>query len=121
MDILKGIVTALVVSFLAALLFAYIFRVPIPLVGMIGPLGAIGTYSTGFFDVLQSIFAAWMFYGIFGGFIILPLFGGFAGYLAGHKFSGKPGKFRMVLVYSAIAGVVPVLFLSTLDYVIGSW
>jgi hypothetical protein len=121
MDALKGSVLALFFSFLVALVFAYIFRIPIPLVGMLGPLGAFSPYTMDFTEVLTSVFVAWVFYGMFGGFLILPLFGALAGQWASRKFPRQHDKDRMVILYTAIAGTIPVTCLSILDYIIGPW
>ena len=43
--------------------------------GYIGPLGEISSYDIGVVDVIKSVFVALVLYGIFGGFIILLIFG----------------------------------------------
>ncbi len=121
MDILKGMITALVASFLVGLLFAYTFRLPIPLMGMLGPFGEVSAQSFGFLGVMAAVSAAWLVYGFFGGFVLLPLVGGVAGYFAGRAFQGSARKNRMVIVFSALASVIPVAFISTLDYFVGPW
>lgn len=121
MNMIKGAAAALISSFLVALLFAYVFRFPIPLGGMIGPFGAGGPYAVSFAAVVQAVFVAWVFYGCFGGFPLVALLGAGAGYCAGRIYAGKPSKNRRILVYSAIAGAVPVAWLSSLDYFIGPW
>lgn len=121
MDILKGIVTALTASFLVALLFAYTFRLPIPMGGMVGPLGSVSTYTLGLGDVLHTVFFAWVFYGLLGGFVIVPISGALAGYWAGQTFAGRQGKNAMILLFSALASAIPVTVLATLDYIIGPW
>ena len=121
MDALKGAIVALVSSLLVAILFAYSFRVPIPLGGMIGPFGELSTYTMGIGDVLISVFIAWAFYGVFGGFIILPLCGAIAGALAGRKYFSSKNKNKMIVLWSASISAIPVFALSVLDYIIGPW
>ncbi len=121
LDILKGVLTALVTSLLVAVLFAFTFRFPIPLAGMIGPFGSMDGHSFGFFGTVIAVCVAWVVYGFFGGFVVLPLVGGGAGFLAGYFFQGSPRKNRLVILCSAIASVVPVVFLATLDLIAGPW
>lgn len=121
MDALKGMITALVTSFFIGLLFAYTFRLPIPLVGMMGPFGEVSTQSFGFFGVMVAVLAAWLVYGFLGGFIVVPFFGGVAGYFAGRAFQGSAKKNQIVIAFSAIASAVPVVLISTLDFIIGPW
>jgi hypothetical protein len=120
-DALKGAIVALVSSFFVALLFAYLFRLPVPMGGMIGPFGEFSTYGMAIGDVFMSVIFAWVFYGIFGGFIILPLCGAIAGVAAGRKYSGTNGRNRMIVLWSGVISTIPVLALSTLDYVMGPW
>jgi len=62
-DAKKGAFFALASSLLVALLFAYIFRIPIPMGGYIGPFGVISTYGMPIVDVLLSVLVAWVFKG----------------------------------------------------------
>jgi len=118
---LSGAFIALVSSYFVALLFAYTFRIPIPLAAYYGPLGEISTYSLTVVEVLKSVLVAWVFYGIFGGFIIVPVLGAAAGLLAGRKHISSRNRRSMIVLYSVLAGSAPVLALSVLDYVIGPW
>lgn len=120
MNTIKGMAVALLASFLAALLFAYTFRLPIPLGGMLGPFGSASPYGGSFADVLRMVTFAWLFFGRLGGFMLVALYGAFAGFLAGRAFAEKH-KNRMIMICAAISGAVPVLWLSTLDYFIGPW
>lgn len=104
-----------------AVLFAYTFRIPIPLAAYYGPFGEISTYNMAFAEVLKSVLVAWVFYGIFGGFILLPAVGAIAGVVAGRKYRGARNRNGMIALYSVITGSVPVAALSVLDYVIGPW
>lgn len=121
MDALKGLAIAPFSGFLVALVFAYTFRVPIPLAGMLGPLGEFSPYAMSFNDVFISVLSAWVFYGLFGGFLLFPIVGAIAGNYAGRKFGHARSKNRMIILYAALASVIPVAGLSTLDYIIGPW
>jgi hypothetical protein len=120
LNAIKGAVIAVISSLLVALLFAYIFRIPIPLGGMLGPFGELNPYSLSVVDVIKSVLVAWVFYGVFGGFIIVPLFGAITGVIVGRKHSGA-SKQKMIVIWSFFASVIPVFLLSVLDYVIGPW
>lgn len=121
MNSIRGAIVALMSSILVALLFAYTFRIPIPMGGMLGPLGEFSPYSMGFSGVLTSVAAAWLFYGLFGGFVILPIFGAIAGHIASRKFSAAKNRNKMVVLWAALAGAIPVFGLSILDFIIGRW
>jgi len=121
MDAIKGSVIAPFSGFLVALVFAYTFRIPIPLGGMLGPLGEFSPYAMSFKDVFISVLGAWVFYGMFGGFLLLPIVGAIGGQYAGRKFRHTRNKNRMIVSYAAIASVIPVAGLSILDYIIGPW
>jgi len=121
MDALKGIAGSVFASIPVALAFAYIYRLPIPLGGYIGPFGAINTYSINFIDVLTSVFSAWLFYGMSGGFIILPLVGAITGIIVGRNYKGSKAKNKMIIGLAAVVSVAPVFILSIMDYIIGPW
>ena len=118
---LKGVAAAMLSSLLVALLFAYTFRLPVPLAGYIGPFGDLNTYGHGVMDIIQSVLVAWLFYGIFGGFIIIALSGTVMGLLIGSRYAGSDGKSRVIILWSAAAGSIPVFILAVLDYLIGPW
>ncbi len=118
---LTGAVVALVSSYFVAVLFAYAFRIPVPFAGYYGPFGQIGTYGMSAAEVLKAVLAAWVFYGVFGGFIVLPALGAVTGILAGRRQSHSGRKYRNIALCSVLAGSVPVFALSILDYVIGPW
>ena len=118
---LKGIATAVVSSYFIALLFAYIFRIPIPLGGYVGPFSDVSTYGVSFIGVLSSVFIAWLFYGMFGGVIILPLCGAITGVVVGRKYSDSNKKNKMIILWTTAVTFVPVFILSILDYIIGPW
>ena len=120
MNILKGVILTVFSSLVIALIFAFIFRLPIPMGGIIGPFGEYSSYRN-FIEVPKMVFIAWLFYGAFGGFIICSLLGGVAGYLAGKNLDDLKNINIQILKYSFIAGLIPVLFVSTLDFFIGKW
>lgn len=120
-NMIKGAIFALASSFLAALLFSYVFRLPIPMAGYIGPFGIVSTYGISVVDVLISVLVAWLFYGILGGFIILPLLGAVTGECVGRIFAESESKNKMILLWSFLISAIPVFILSILDYLIGPW
>jgi len=117
----KGTITAVISSLLIAILFAYLFRFPIPMGGYIGPFGQFSSYDSNVIDTIKSILVAWAFYGVFGGFIILSLFGAIIGILIGKKYSHLVIKNKMILYSSSSISIVAIFILSILDYIIGSW
>lgn len=121
MNAIKGAVTAVISSLLIAILFAYVFRIPIPLGGMLGPFGGLSPYSFSVVEVIKSVFVAWVFYGVFGGFIIVPLLGAITGVIVGRKYSGASKQSRMIVIWSFITTVIPVFLLSVLDHIIDPW
>ena len=121
MNALKGAIIAVVSSLLLAILFAYLFRIPIPMGGYIGPFGEFSTYHIGVVEVLKSVFVAWVFYGMFGGFIILVSCGAITGVIIGRKYDGSNNKDRMIALWSTFITTILVFVLSTLDYIIGPW
>lgn len=118
MNIFKGITLTAFLSFSIALLFAFIFRLPIPMVGVIGPFGEYGPTSN-VIETIYMVITAWIFYGVLGGFIVIAILGGFAGYLASKSQGVKPSA--KIVQYSFLAALIPVLFISTLDFIIGPW
>lgn len=121
MNMAKGALFALASSLLIALLFAYVFRIPIPMVGYIGPFGIVSSYSISVVEVLISVLLAWVFYGAFGGFIILPLLGAVTGAIVGRIYAESESKNKIILLCSFLMGAIPVFILSILDYLIGPW
>ena len=121
MDALKGAIIALVSSLLLVILFAYLFRIPIPMGGMIGPFGEFSSYDMGVAEVLKSVFVAWVFYGIFGGFIILSSCGAITGVIIGRKYFESNNKNKMIMLWATLISAVLVFVLSILDYIIGPW
>jgi len=89
--------------------------------GYIGPFGEISTYDSSIIEILKSVFIAWVFYGIFGGYIILTMCGVITGIYTGHKYSGSSNKNRMIVFWTALISAISVFILSILDYIIGPW
>lgn len=118
---LAGSIFALIGSYVWALVFAYTFRIPIPLAGLYGPFGEFDTYSMEVMAVVLGVLVAWVFYGIAGGFIILSVLGFSTGAAIGQKYLGKRNKNSMIVLSSGLVGGIPVFLLSILDYIIGPW
>jgi hypothetical protein len=57
MNILKGVILTVFSSLVIALIFAFIFRLPIPMGGIIGPFGEYSSYRN-FIEVPKMIFIA---------------------------------------------------------------
>lgn len=118
---LMGATVVLLSSYLVAVLFAYTFRVPIPLAGYYGPFGQFSTYDKAMLDVFSTVLSAWMFYGLFGGFIILIAIGSITGVLVGRNKQASKNRRAIVVLWSVLAGAAPVFLLAVLDYMIGPW
>lgn len=122
LNAVKGAVIAVAASLVIAILFAYLFRLPVPMVGLIGPFGTFSSYAASPEELVQMVVLAWVFYGLFGGFIVLPVCGAVTGVIVGNRYSDtKYNKNNMIALWSAGASVVPVFFLSILDFIIGPW
>ena len=121
MDTLKGIATAIISSLFIVILFAFIFRIPIPLAGYMGPFGEFNSYGNNVFEAFKSVLVAWVFYGVFGGFILLPILGAVTGNIVGRKYKNSINKNKMIILWVTIVSVIPVFILSILDYIIGPW
>jgi len=121
MDALKGIAIAVIFSLIIAILFAYIFRFPIPMSGYIGPFGEFSSYQNDFPGVLKSVLIAWIFHGAFCGFIILPILGAISGIVIGRKYQNSTKKYKMIVLLVTLLSLIPVFILSILDYIIGPW
>ena len=123
-NIFKGILSAFIASFLLAIIFAFLFRFPVPLAGYVGPVDAISTYPNEIGDIYETISdvsIAWLFYVAFWGFAALILAGGVTGYYIGKKYSNSERKNVKIFIWSFVVTVVPVFFLSISDYIIGPW
>jgi heme/copper-type cytochrome/quinol oxidase subunit 2 len=122
LNAVKGGMIALASSLVIAILFAYLFRLPVPMVGLIGPFGTFSSYAASPKEVVQMVLLAWVFYGLFGGIIVLLVCGAVTGVIVGNSYSAtKYGKNKMIALWSASVSAVPVFFLSILDFIIGPW
>lgn len=92
-----------------------------PLAGLYGPFGEFDTYTMDVSAVVFGVLTAWVFYGIAGGFIVLFVLGFGIGVVVGRKYEGAHKPRRMIVLWSSIAGAIPVFLLSVLDYIIGPW
>jgi hypothetical protein len=52
---LKGMLIATLSSLVVAILFAFAFRVPIPLADYLGPFGEFGSHSTGPLETISTV------------------------------------------------------------------
>ncbi len=126
-DAIKGAFIALVASLPTGIVYALSFRFPIPLGGYIGPFaGEHGLENIDLIYTLKSVFIAWIFYGIFGGFIVLIVAGAIAGVIISSKYKGveetdKTKKNKLILGYGIIIAIIGDGMLSVLDYIIGPW
>jgi len=121
MNALKGVIGAISSSLIVAILFAYIFRIPIPLGGYIGPFGELTNHNIAIIETIRMVFLSWVFYGLFGGFIVLSILGAGTSYIAGRRCRSSGRKNKQIFTWSSAAGVIPVFILSILDYIIGPW
>ncbi len=121
MNALKGAAVTVVSSLIVALLFAYVFRVPIPFWAYIGPFGEASTYGLNVADVVKHVFLAWLMYGALGGFMLLAVGGSLTGAIVGRKYAGSAYQNRMIVLWAIGVSAVPVFVLAILDYVIGPW
>ena len=106
-----GAAVATAGAFPAAALIALVYGFPVPFVGKLQGVAAIK----------PAMFAV-VFYGILGGFIVLPLLGAAAGFLASRMNHGNPRAARRLTIIAALAvSLACVVFLATLDLLIGPW
>ena len=118
---LIGFTTAVLASLLVAIVFAFLFRFPIPFVGYIGPFTELSPYSLGVLKTIEAVVIAWWFYGILGGYIILGFGGITTGLYLGHKYADATNKNNMVVIWSTVISAIPVFVLSILDFLVGPW
>lgn len=117
-DALRGMVIAIKDSLLMVVLFACLFRFPIPFIGYVGPFGEVSAYSI---HMVVPLLIAWVFYGLFGGFFILASCGAMTGMIIGHIYSESDYKNRMISVWTIVISTIPIFVLSILDFIIGPW
>jgi hypothetical protein len=110
-SILTGAVIATIGAFPMAALVALVYRFPIPFAGE----------ESGIKAAIVSPFAV-VFYGLLGGFLVLPCLGAVAGFLA-HRIAEPDRKsiFRWTVRFALVADLIAALFLALLDKIIGPW
>jgi len=109
-DGLKGAIAALLASLPIAVVFAVIYRFPIPFVGYVHGI-----------ENIRTVPIAWIFYNLFGGFIVLLGGGAIIGTIVGSRFENDAKKNVMIVLWSAIFAMCCVAVLSVLDKIIGPW
>jgi hypothetical protein len=107
---LLGAVVATAAAFPAAALLALVYGFPVPFAGKLqGP------------DAMVPAMFAVVFYGVMGGFIVLPLLGTLAGVIADRSsVDASTAQFRTIMAGLTIALGCAAL-LATLDVFIGPW
>lgn len=123
-DMFKGAAIAVTASLPIALLFAMLFRLPVPLGGMVGPFGELSLFEMGAIEALKAVLVAWVFYGALGGFIVLAASGAVTALIISCKDPRTgcvAGKNKTIALWSTIVAVPPILLLAVLDYIIGPW
>ena len=122
-DGLKGAIVAVISSLLLVIIFSYLFRFPIPLIGMIGPFGEISvSYKiTDIAGHIGGIFYSWVFFGIFGGFILFPLLGAITGVTIGCNYFSSKSKNKFIILWSALICVAVISTFSISDCIFGKW
>lgn len=108
---LIGAVIATLGAFPVAALVALVFRFPIPFSG----------YESGFQAVIPSLFAV-CFYGLLGGFVVLPCLGAMAGFLA-HRSGSSDNKVILyrTLGFALVADLLAAMTLAVWDKIYGPW
>ena len=100
---LRGILVAVLSSYPIAILFALVYRFPIPMGGIIGPFGEINA-NVGIFDIIKMVTIAWIFYGILGGFVVLSVGGAVAGIIIERKYDQNSGKVKLIYIWGVVRG-----------------
>jgi hypothetical protein len=110
-SIKTGIAWAFLGVFPLAALAALCYRFPIPFAG----------YESGLMAVPRSLFAV-VFYGLFGGFVVLAAIGAAAGTAANLLARHDARRERVLTLAFALAGdLAVVMILAVLDKMIGKW
>ncbi|OGP92723.1 MAG: hypothetical protein A2Z19_02085 [Deltaproteobacteria bacterium RBG_16_54_18] len=108
---MSGAIAALVGMFPAAFLFALVWKFPIPLAG----------YASGLKGALLSPLAV-VFYGVLGGFIVVPGLGAATGALAFQIARGNaPKAQKLSVIFGLLWALAAAAFLALLDKIIGPW
>ena len=107
---LRGAITALITSLPIAMIFVVVYRFPIPF----------GGYPHGI-QYIHLVPIAWLFYIVFGGFIVLFFGGALIGYIIGQQIADEDKKKTKITIGSIIFTAFAVGFLSVLDKIIRPW
>lgn len=114
-----GMVFALLGSIITSVILAYIFKMPAPVAGSIGPYGDISIAARSITEVLQMVFQAWFLLGIMGGFAVVLFIGFLTGIYVGENPVNSKRWLQRVACYASISGGVPLIMLLVLDLFIG--
>jgi hypothetical protein len=110
-SIIIGAIAALVGQFPAAFFLALFWKFPFPLAGM----------ASGFEAAVLTPFAV-VFYGFFGGFVVVPGLGAIAGTLAFRLAHGDVAKSKKLsIVFGVLCAIAACVFINLLDKIIGPW
>jgi hypothetical protein len=109
-SIKSGALSALISMFPAAFLLALFWRFPIPFSG----------YETGLNAAFKSIIAV-VYYGLMGGFIIVPGLGALSGAAAYRISNDKTKANKLSIRFGCLCALLLGILLSTLDKIIGDW
>ena len=110
-SITTGAIAALAGMFPTAFFLALIWKFPIPFYGM----------ASGFEGAFQTPFAV-LFYGILGGFVVVPGLGAIAGALAFRVAHGDVAKSKKLsIIFGVICSIAAGVFIDMLDKIIGKW
>lgn len=119
---IKCAMLSITFSFPISLALALFYRFPIPMGGYIGPASDIGIDYSNILDILKMVSIAWVFYGIFGGFIVLAIGGAAASKLTLHKTSKtEHSQVKNLVVRAVCVSFLGCGALAILDYIIGPW
>ena len=108
--IAQGAVSPMLWSFPLAAGSALLFRFPIPLAG----------YQSGVNAVIPSLIAVGI-YGLLGGFPLLAIVGGAAGWIVRSRTPDEKSVTYALQAISFVIAVMGVTIMATLDYIIGPW
>ena len=110
-SVITGAIAALVGMFPAAFFLALFWKFPIPLGGM----------ANGFEGAILTPLAV-VFYGILGGFVVVPGLGALAGTLAFRIAHGDATKSKKLSVlFGVLCAFTAGVFINMLDKIIGPW
>ena len=110
-SMITGGIAALVSMFPVASLLALIWKFPFPM----------GGYAHGFQAALMAPLAA-LFYGLFGGFLVVPALGAISGALAFKLSKGDGSRAKKLsIVFGVACAFAAGVFINVLDKIIGPW